>query len=99
MAEGNLFKFDPVTRTITYNTQIYPIDYSKFDHAWRDAYLEVGKDGNIYGVAGGKLFKVNPATMGVTTIRNNAYLLTQDDAGNMYFVDTVANSTLWRYEY
>lgn len=99
MEEGYFFIFNPATRSIIYNRQIFPnIDYSgpNVSHVWRAAFLETGKDGNVYGTIGGSLFKIDARTKAVTTITGGASLLAQDDFGNLYYVN---GSNLYKYEY
>jgi hypothetical protein len=98
MDEGYLFIYNISTGTISYSSNIISsIDYANYDHAWKDASLEVGKDGYVYGTAGGKLFKVNPSTKAVTIILSSgASGLTQDEYGNMYYKN---GPTLYRYSF
>lgn len=63
--------------------------------------LEIGLDGHIYGTAGGKFFKIDPADKKVTILRdNNSHFLAQDRLGNFYFKNGPSapyGNTLWRY--
>jgi len=63
--------------------------------------LEIGLDGHIYGTAGGKFFKIDPADKEVTILRDsNSHFLAQDRMGNLYFKNGPSapyGNTLWRY--
>ncbi|MEF2244652.1 carbohydrate binding domain-containing protein [Paenibacillus sp. IITD108] len=92
MALGTLFIFDPVTKTVIYQDDIFPTA----DYSHSNARLQVGKDNNVYGsmytgyVADNtytsKMFKIDRVTKKMTIIfESNVDKLMQDDYGNFYF--------------
>lgn len=95
VAEGYLFIYNPSTNSVEYTGQLHSTTYNS--NVYRDASLELGKDGYVYCTSGGKMFRINPSTQSVTTILSSgAYLLEQDDFGNLYYK---SGTELFRYAY
>jgi hypothetical protein len=95
IGNGELFVFDVAARKAVTRTRLFPASKSK-RAGWRDATMTVHPDGNVYGTAGGRLFRVEPKTMEVTIIRHKSGsgLLALDRDGRIYFRE---RTNLWRY--
>ncbi len=98
LCDGNLFMYNPDTCNIEYNTLQFPELNSSGSVTSPKLYganLVCGKDGYIYGVTGGKFFKLNPYSRQITIIRNGKFIsATADNFGNIYYSDY---SSLWKY--
>jgi hypothetical protein len=94
VAEDTIFKFDPQTRQIVYKAA--KLGRYGTGTVWVDAFLEIGKDGNVYGTNRQKtLFMINPETMDFFKIKSGAgNYLTQDFYGNLYMSN---DADLWKY--
>jgi hypothetical protein len=92
IASGDLFVFDIAARKVLSTTRVTPTRGG----GWHDAHMEVNPtDGNVYVTTGGRLLRIDPKTMQVTTLREKgAGLLVLDRAGRIYFRD---RTNLWRY--
>jgi Carbohydrate binding domain len=80
MADGVLFSLDPETNEIISSHELD----SKASSNWRNAYLEIGTDGNFYGIISRKFFKFETATGAYEFIAGNVDHMTQDDYGSFY---------------
>ena len=87
VAEGTLFIFDPVTRQIIHTQKLATLTYNSA--VWRDAQLQIGTDGNVYGVLNKEFFVINVATKKKTVIRDVGARnwLGQDDFGRFYLTE------------
>jgi streptogramin lyase len=96
MANGTLFVFDVEQRKIVSQQELFPVDYkSRHGQVWRDAFLVVHPSGQLYGTVDGRFFRVDPATMRVTLLRESGVsLLAMDRQGRLYFRDS---TNLWQY--
>src|SRR5262249_28129648 len=96
VADGTLFIFNPSERRVVSTHPLFKVDYAaKNYNIWRDAFLVVHPSGVVYGTLDGKLFQIDPKTMGVTTLREkDVQLLTMDGQGRLYFRDTI---NLWQF--
>lgn len=78
--EGQWFRFDPATRTVT-GLGTFPLGPALA--------LATGPDGLVYGTSGGSLFRIDPATDAVTTLADvgGGYYRTIafDDEGRVYW--------------
>ncbi|MBD2862531.1 PQQ-like beta-propeller repeat protein [Paenibacillus oceani] len=94
VAEDTIFKFDPDTQQIVYKAA--RLGRYGTGTVWVDAFLEVGKDGNVYGTNRQKtLFMIKPDTMEFFRIKTGAgNYLTQDHLGNLYMAN---DANLWKY--
>lgn len=94
VAEDYIFKFDPITREIVYKAA--KLSRYGTTSVWLDAFLETGKDGNVYGTNRQKrFFMIKPDTMGFVPIKDGAgNYLSQDHYGNFYMSN---DSHLWKY--
>lgn len=94
VAEDTIFKLDPQTRQIVYTGA--KLGRYGTSTVWVDAFLELGKDGNVYGTNRQKtLFMIKPDTMDFLKIKSGAgNYLTQDAAGNLYMAN---DADLWKY--
>lgn len=94
VAEDHIFKFDPVSRKVVYTAA----KLGRYGTAtvWVDAFLEIGKDGNVYGTNRQKtFFMIRPETMEFIVIKNGAgNYLRQDFYGNLYMAN---DANLWKY--
>jgi len=93
VADDMLFKFDPAQGKIVFAKKYF----GKLKKTvWANASLKIGKDGYVYGTNRDQLFfKVDPKTMELTVIKENAgHYLVEDDQGNFYMAN---DSYLWRY--
>lgn len=96
-ADGVLFIFNPISQTVIYQGEIYPVSAeTKAKAVWRDARLLIHPSGDIYGTGGGKFFKINPTTKAVTIIPVGiaVYDLAIDNLGRLYFRN---GKNLWQY--
>lgn len=97
MADGNLFVFNPATRTIDYSSQIYVMPTSYFN----DTHMVDGNDGYVYltSIRGKQLIKINISTKAVTVLKSisadGLVDLAMDSAGYLYFN---FGEELWRYQ-
>lgn len=95
MADGHLFIFDSEQRKVVHTEHVLPIDHSKRMGLSRDAYMVYHPNGSIYGTAGSRLFRIDPATREFTVlIERHANLLALDHEGNIYFRD---RTNLWQF--
>lgn len=94
-AEGTLFIFDVKSKKVCHKENKFPIDYTGYGHLWRDVFIQIAPDGNIYGTAGTQFFRMDPESNEITILRDKeAILLTIDNQGNIYFAN---GSDLWKY--
>lgn len=79
-SNGQWFRFDPTTRTVT-QLGAFPLGTALG--------LAMGPDGQIYGTTADALFRIDPASNSVTTLANvgsGSYrTLAFDSAGRVYF--------------
>jgi hypothetical protein len=94
MAGGTLFVFNPQTKQLVKQKEIYPTP-PLTSHVWRDAFLIAHPSGMIYGTGSNQLFSIDPKTMQVDFILKPASLLAMDDEGKLYFH---RSAELWQYE-
>jgi hypothetical protein len=109
IANGELFIFDVAGRKVVTRKRLFPASTSTSATAsattsattsaragWRDATMAIHPDGNVYGTAGGRLFRVDAKTMEMTVIRrkSGSGLLAIDATGRIYLRD---RTNLWRY--
>jgi len=95
MADGHLFIFDPVEREFVYTRHVLSIDHSRRMGLSRDAYLGLHQNGQIYGTAGSRFFRIDPETREFTLIADrHSNLLALDERGHVYFRDRI---NLWQY--
>lgn len=94
VAEDTIFKLDPQTRQIVYKAA--KLGRYGTGTVWVDAFLELGKDGNVYGTNRQKtLFMIKPDTMDFIKIKSGAgNYLSQDAFGNLYMAN---DADLWKY--
>jgi hypothetical protein len=97
LAEGTLFTFNLSTNMIDYHQDLFPVNYNNVNwHVWRDAKMAVNPDGFVYVTIGGKMYRIDPADMSQTLlVSGGAYLLTQDNAGDLYYMSGV---NLYKYD-
>ena len=94
MADGTLFIFDLKNRKIVATHRVVKVNYDS-KNIWRDAFLVVHPSGQVYGVASGQFFRIDPATWHVTILRNHGIeLLAMDRGGTLYFHEGI---NLWQY--
>jgi len=92
LAEGTLFIFNPISRKIIYTSRLFPVDYSSCGHMWRDAFMECGPDGNVYGIIGfstkgGRVFRINTRTRELSILAEKEVSgMTMDSEGNFYLI-------------
>ncbi|HEY0667080.1 MAG TPA: hypothetical protein VGD22_02825 [Sphingobacteriaceae bacterium] len=94
IADGVLFIFDPLKRTIISKKVLYPVTQGR-DGVYYEARLALHPSGIVYGVGGGSLFQINPENMEYQELKKGARLLTMDKNG---LLCTVINETLWTYQ-
>lgn len=86
-AEGTLFIYDLAERKVVHQKEHFT--YTNLGrHFWRGGPMIHGKDGDFYGMVNGNLYRLDPETREVTVLARGQgiELLTQDNAGNLYFV-------------
>ena len=95
VADGELFVFDVAARKVVSTTRLVPKSSGGPRVGWRDAYMAVHPDGNVYATVSGRLIRIDPKTMTPTVLRKDAAgLLALDPQGRVYFRD---RTNLWRY--
>jgi hypothetical protein len=94
MADGVLFIFDPVLKEVLRTQRIHQAP-SRGGHIWRSAFLVIHSNGYVYGTGGNWLFRIDPRTLEVNMLEENAGLLAMDEKGDLYFK---RNTELWRYK-
>ena len=96
VAGGTLFTYSVKDNKVVSKHQLYPISQERANNfVWRDAFLVMHPNDLVYGTANDELFVVNPATMEVTKLDNNASLLTSGKDNKLYFR---RGTHLWSYE-
>ncbi len=97
--EGWLFVFDPVSKQVIHQSEIFPVSYA--GTLWSDAFMLTGKDGNVYGTARGVFFRIDGASKQVIILDREKGFdnLTQDDYGHLYMRSSLEGRKheLWRY--
>lgn len=94
VAEQSLFAYDPATGESEIKAEVAS-EYAEDTTYWAYGYLhESPADGNIYGTAGGRLFKYDTAAEEATQLISGANWSTVDDAGDVYFS---SEAMLFRY--
>ncbi|MDO9552796.1 hypothetical protein [Rhodonellum sp.] len=84
MADGSLFVFDPKNKVTQRVQKLY--DFPAFkSHLWRSAFLVLHPNGYVYGTDNKKLFRLDPRSMQVDEIAEDASLLVMDPMGRLYF--------------
>lgn len=93
VAEDELFIFDPETNTIL-NT--YKLVANYVSASWKSIELVVHPNGLVYGAGAqnGELFSIDPKTMKITKIHDNAAWISMDSQGRMYFARW---DQMWEY--
>lgn len=81
-----LFRFDPETRKILRVKNLFPNGEIK-DPAteWVNGYLNFHNDGNLYGMARSRIFRLSPATWEVEELLHPASYFAQDKLGDILF--------------
>lgn len=88
LAEGTLFIFDPVGKTVVYRQNLFShVDYATWTAgAWSDGKIVMGQNGYVYVGIGGKLFRMHPDTKQVQLmVDDGVKSLARDDVGNLYY--------------
>lgn len=97
--EGVLFIYDFERQEVMHEQELFPVEYR--GTLWTDAFMLVGKDGNVYGTAWGKFFRIDADDLQVTILdeENEWGYLTQDDDGRLYMRPGAEERRheLWRY--
>ncbi|RKD12786.1 hypothetical protein BCY91_11080 [Pelobium manganitolerans] len=91
--DGSIFVINPRTGKVLKKKTLFKIDTNP-SHIWRVGFLQLHKNGLMYGAAGGNFFKVDPRTMDITILKTGVGLLSMDPNGTLYTRDT---ENLWSY--
>ncbi|ERJ57857.1 NHL repeat-containing protein [Sphingobacterium paucimobilis] len=94
LANGYLFKVDPVSFSVVSRVQI--LSDGRSSHVWRPDYLVFcGADGMYYGSIAHQLFRLNPKTMAVEKLNQSIKGLLAGPDNEMYFY---REGDLWRID-
>ena len=94
VAEGTLFVFDPQKKTVVSSYEIFP-PKPRGTHTWRNGFLLAHSNGKVYLSVNNNLYQVDPDTMKIDKIADDASLLTMDKEGKLYFR---RGTNLWSYD-
>lgn len=89
MGEGYLFAFETIGETFVHAARLFPEIVYGSQSIWRDASLQFGRDGALYGtVQGSILFRYSPERAELELLaEDGARFLAQDKEGRLYFSD------------
>ncbi|MGP4027081.1 hypothetical protein [Actinomadura sp. 3N407] len=80
-----VFEFDPATRRTLRTAEYCDYPWDRVHHVWRDSYLFFDpRDGNLYGKAQAKVFKIDRDTLAYTLLVRPISVLTQAPSGDLY---------------
>lgn len=93
VAEDILFIYDTKTNTVRSTHKL--VD-KYFSASWKSIELIVHSNGKVYGAGanGGALFSIDPSTMKITKILDDAAWISMDKKGRLYFS---RGGDLWQY--
>jgi hypothetical protein len=94
VGDGLLFVYDLRNNRMVKTVRLYEVT-SRPSHIWRNAFLQVHPNGQVYVSAQRKLYCVNPSDFSYDIVAENVELLTMDEQGNLYMKN---GSDLLRYE-
>ncbi|CAM3728874.1 WD40 repeat domain-containing protein [Pontibacter korlensis] len=96
VAGGTLFTYSIEENKVLTRHQLYLISEERANNfVWRDAFLVMHPNGMVYGTANDELFVIDPETMEVKKLEENASLLTLGRDNRLYFR---RGTHLWSYE-
>ncbi|WP_329519193.1 hypothetical protein [Spirillospora sp. NBC_01491] len=91
-----VFEFDPATRQTLRSAKYCDYAWDKVHHVWRDSFLFFdARDGNLYGKAQAKVFKIDRDTLAYTQLARPISVLTQAPSGDLYMTRE-SNFFRWR---
>lgn len=86
-AEGTLFIFNPVTKSVVYSEKKFSAD-GPVRHYWRGGFMTPVVNDRIYGMLFGNLYELNVKTKATTLLaKGDLELMIRDDGGRLYFVE------------
>ena len=91
---SKLFSFDVGKRKVVFMRKLLDTMPEPSERRWRGPSLRAHPSGVMYGDLDGKLFRLDPKSMKVEVLREEASLTTLDREGNVYFRDRI---NLWQY--
>jgi sugar lactone lactonase YvrE len=92
-ADGTLFVYDVAQRKVIRTKEFYQLT-ARPSHIWRNAFMKIHPDGNIYVCVQRKLYRVNPTSLDFEILGDGFDLLTMDDEGTLYFKNSL---NLYKY--
>ncbi|WP_266202722.1 ligand-binding sensor domain-containing protein [Pontibacter kalidii] len=96
VAGGTLFTYSIEEKKVLTRHELYFISEERANNfVWRDAFLVMHPNGKVYGTANDELFVVDPETMDIQKLEQNASLLTLGKDNKLYFR---RGTHLWSYE-
>ncbi|RKD12905.1 hypothetical protein BCY91_11075 [Pelobium manganitolerans] len=94
MADGTLFVFNPETKEVERTKKYYDLTGTP-SHIWRNAFMLMHPNGNIYATFNSKFYKINANTLEASVLKEGVGLLAMDKQGRLYMR---AAQNLWRYK-